>query len=81
MVETLSITVTIPMVRKAAMCAYRTEGPLPSLYKDFSVFVEMASYGSRETKHTMTSASFQTGACTRIDHRVRSIQNALQTKH
>ena len=23
--ETLSITVTIPMVRKAAMCAYRTE--------------------------------------------------------
>jgi hypothetical protein len=41
MVETFNINATIPMVRKAAMCAYRTEGPQPSLYKDFSVFVEM----------------------------------------
>lgn len=52
MVETFNINATIPMVRKAAMCAYRTEGPQPSLYKDFSVFVEMVKVVARERQST-----------------------------
>jgi hypothetical protein len=48
--------------------------PPPSLYKDFSVFVKMASCG-------LTSSGSRTGSCTSIDHRVRSIKNALQVKH
>lgn len=63
-IGTLFISDTIHMVRKATTYPYHTEGPLPSLCKDFSVFIEMASRDSRETKHIMMSASSQDGAGT-----------------
>ena len=65
MAGTLVISDTIHMVRKAVTYPYHTEGPLPSLYKDFSVFIEIASRGSRETKRIMTSASSQNGVGTK----------------